>query len=186
MTGKEWNYWLCNIDGIGAKTIKKLLEYFGTPEELFACSGEKLKEWGVLKKQAAYSFDESKKKLDKLVAEYHKLEERGIAFITPEDACYPKRLESLYDKPYGLYVKGSLPSEKLKTAAIIGARACSSYGREMAEYMASELSKAGVQIISGLASGIDVCGHRGHYRLAAKRLVYLATEWIFVTRKNTI
>lgn len=161
MTGKEWNYWLCNIDGVGAKTIKKLLECVGTPEELFACRGEKLKEWGLLKNKAAQNFDESKRNLKKLMTGYHRLESLGIAFVTPEDETYPKRLESLYDKPYGLYVKGKLPEEAQKTAAIIGARACSSYGKEMAEYMGAELSRAGVQIVSGLASGIDVSGHKG-------------------------
>lgn len=161
MTEKEAYYWVCSIQGIGARTIKKLVERLGEPTELFAYTGSQLLELGLMNKRMANAFDDSKKHLQEVLESYHKWKERGIEFITPKDDAYPKRLEALYDKPYSLYVKGSLPSDDRKAAAIIGARACSSYGREMAEYFAGELAKAGVQIISGLAFGIDACAHRG-------------------------
>ena len=61
----------------------------------------------------------------------------------------------------GLYVKGNLPQEDKATAAVIGARNCTAYGREAANYMARELAAAGIQIISGMALGIDGAGHEG-------------------------
>ena len=61
----------------------------------------------------------------------------------------------------GLFVRGELPDEERPAAAVIGARNCTNYGKQEAEYMAAELAKAGVQIISGLAYGIDGAGHRG-------------------------
>ena len=63
--------------------------------------------------------------------------------------------------PDGIYVRGRLPAEGKPSAAIVGARACSAYGRAQARNYARALSAAGVQIISGLASGIDAAAHEG-------------------------
>ena len=46
---------------------------------------------------------------------------------------------------------------------MIGARNCTAYGRETADYMGRELAAAGVQVISGMALGIDGAGHEGAF-----------------------
>lgn len=102
-----------------------------------------------------------KKEFSRQEEEYYRLSEKGIRFITPLDADYPKRLYSVYDYPMGLYIKGELPAEDRATAAVIGARNCTAYGRETADYMGRELAAAGVQVISGMALGIDGAGHEG-------------------------
>lgn len=63
--------------------------------------------------------------------------------------------------PAKLYVKGRLPAPERRTVAVIGARMCSPYGRMQAFRYAKALSEAGVQIISGMALGIDSEGHKG-------------------------
>ena len=63
--------------------------------------------------------------------------------------------------PEILFAKGNLPDAKKPTAAIVGARACSPYGRIQAFRYAKILSSAGVQIISGMAYGIDAEAHKG-------------------------
>ena len=45
--------------------------------------------------------------------------------------------------------------------AIVGARACSSYGRSVARSLARELGAAGLVVVSGMARGIDGEAHRG-------------------------
>lgn len=75
--------------------------------------------------------------------------------ITKNDAAYPELLRQIRNAPKQLYVRGELPDEKMPAVAVIGARHCSSYGREMAQWFASEMAVAGVQIISGMARGID-------------------------------
>ena len=60
-----------------------------------------------------------------------------------------------------MYVKGKLPDPNRKSVAIIGARMCSYYGRTQAYEFAKEFASCGVQVISGLARGIDGMGHRG-------------------------
>jgi len=79
-------------------------------------------------------------------------EVRYISRFSPD---FPEKLKNIPDPPAGIYVKGRLPDENVKTVAIVGARNCSQYGRKLAEFFASNLASAGVQVISGLARGID-------------------------------
>ena len=95
------------------------------------------------------------------VAATELLKEKGIAFVTCETKMFPEALRNIADSPYGLYVKGRFPSFRGRTAAIIGARMCSEYGRAMAEELGRQLALHGVTIISGMAKGIDACGHLG-------------------------
>ena len=54
-----------------------------------------------------------------------------------------------------------LPRDGLKSAAIIGARTCSEYGREAAYSFGRYLAQNGVQVISGMALGADGAGQWG-------------------------
>ncbi|MCR5774018.1 MAG: DNA-processing protein DprA [Lachnospiraceae bacterium] len=83
-----------------------------------------------------------------------------IRFITRFEEEFPERLRFIPGCPSGIYVKGDLPNPEIKTVAIVGARACSEYGKKMAQYFASHLAAAGVQIVSGLARGIDGIAQR--------------------------
>lgn len=84
-----------------------------------------------------------------------------IRCVTALDAEYPEKLKDYGDMPGCLYVKGNLPAPDLPSVAVVGARMCSPYGRIQAFRYARVLSEAGVQIISGLAWGIDSEGHKG-------------------------
>lgn len=159
MTRKEYWYWLCNIPGFGSKKIASLLDRFESPEIIFSLKRENLKNIKILKEKDLEAFMKSKK-ID-WGKEYNILKEKNIEFITPIDYNYPKRLNNLPDKPYGLYVKGGLPEEETPTVAIIGARNCSNYGLEIAKEFGYEIARHGVQIVSGLARGVDGAGQRG-------------------------
>ncbi len=74
---------------------------------------------------------------------------------------YPQILNYYERMPDGLYLKGKFPDPSRKTVAIVGARNCSSYGRGQALQFARILAQEGVQIISGLAFGIDTYAHQG-------------------------
>ena len=80
---------------------------------------------------------------------------------TKFEEMYPQRLLVYENMPQIIYVKGKLPLEKRKTVAIVGARICSHYGAYQAYRFAKELTQQGVQIISGLAKGIDANAHKG-------------------------
>ena len=77
------------------------------------------------------------------------------------DEKYPKCLKEIKNSPKSLYVIGNLPDENKKTVAIVGARNCSDYGITIAKNIARTLSNNNVQVISGLALGIDTSAHIG-------------------------
>lgn len=84
-----------------------------------------------------------------------------IRYYKKEEDCFPEKLRHIPNPPKGIYVKGNLPDQKVVTVAIVGARMCSAYGKNQAFSFAKELSRQGIQVISGLARGIDGHAHRG-------------------------
>lgn len=84
-----------------------------------------------------------------------------IQYYRKKQDIYPAKLKEIHDPPDGIYCMGSLPDPKRPTVAIVGARMCSPYGKNQALSFARTLSACGVQIISGLARGIDGYSHRG-------------------------
>lgn len=98
----------------------------------------------------------------------------GIRYITKTDKAFPARLLELPDCPDGIYVRGELPDPEKKTVAIVGARMCTPYGRAAAAHFARVLAANDVQIISGLALGIDGAAHEGALRAGGKTFGVLA------------
>lgn len=158
---KKYLYWLCHVPGFGAVKIKKIWEQIGSFEDIYYMKGKDFYENGMINHKEIGIFDQYKKQMECCFKEYDSLAARGIRFVTPLDREYPKRLKMIHDYPMGLFVKGELPKEQVPTAAIIGARNCTNYGLQTAEYISNILSRKGIQIISGLAYGIDSAGHRG-------------------------
>ena len=81
--------------------------------------------------------------------------------INKGDRDYPERLEKIKGAPTKLYLRGNLPDPKKKTVAIVGARNASDYGLTLAKTISRILTLNDVQVISGLAMGIDTAGHMG-------------------------
>ncbi len=160
---KGYLYWLCSrVPGLGAVTVRRLGERFGSFEAAYYIEGTELERQGVFARRSQLqAYEQAKGELGRALEEYQSLGERGIGFVTPLDSEYPKRLRHIYDYPMGLWFKGKLPREDGPSVAVIGARSCTSYGEQVAEYMGRELCQAQVQIIGGLALGIDSAGHRG-------------------------
>lgn len=152
-------YWLNNIEGIGRRTIRRLLHVFQTPEEIYQAPKNQVLD--VLSgNQKIESFFKSRDE-EEILKSYERLCEAGARFIHPNSEDYPSRFRVIPDAPLGLYIKGRFPSEGQKTIAIIGARSCTTYGKEMARFFGRELSKCGIAVISGLALGIDGMAHVG-------------------------
>lgn len=85
----------------------------------------------------------------------------NVYYYRKSNEHYPRRLLSYSDMPDKLYVKGQLPKEEVPSIAIVGARMCSPYGRQQAYNYAKLLVRHGVQVISGMALGIDSYAHEG-------------------------
>ena len=86
-----------------------------------------------------------------------------IRCIRRRDAEFPRLLAAIHDPPPRLYARGAADVALLAepAVAIVGARACSAYGRSVTRSLARELAAAGLVVVSGMARGIDGEAHRG-------------------------
>lgn len=149
----KYEYWLANIKGIGNKQKKWIRSAIKSAEELYYIEEhtlEKLIQDKKVKSAILNSIREWK-----LNEEYEKLERKNVRFLTIFDKDYPEKLRNITASPYTIYVKGELPQEEVLSIAIVGARKCSPYGAAMAKTFAKELAEHNIQIISGMAMGID-------------------------------
>ena len=98
--------------------------------------------------------------------------EAGARFVIPGDDEWPEQIEVLAEAgqqsrrggvPFGLWVRGPAHLRQVleNSVAIVGARACSSYGERAAAELAGGLADEGVTVVSGGAYGIDAAAHRG-------------------------
>jgi DNA processing protein len=87
----------------------------------------------------------------------------GLRFVGRSGSDFPLLLRELHDPPPGLFLRGSAEAGLLRApaVAIVGARACSSYGAQVARMLGRELAAAGLVVVSGLARGVDGEAHRG-------------------------
>ena len=91
------------------------------------------------------------------------LEACGYRFLGRSAELFPRLVRELHDPPPGLFLRGTADEDVLRepSVAIVGARSCSSYGRQVARQLARELAGAGLVVVSGMARGVDAEAHRG-------------------------
>lgn len=144
--------WLYSAPGIGSRSVQKLQAL--CPEMREICrAGERLWERALTGRQTERLKDFARKVTPE--AWWESVREKGIGFVTLSDEEYPKRLKEIPDPPYGLFVKGRLPDGDCPSVAVVGARECSEYGGFVAGEIGKSLGESGVQVISGMARGID-------------------------------
>lgn len=97
----------------------------------------------------------------------------NIHYIRRNSDYFPLRFEGLCDVPHGLYCIGSLPDDNIPSVAVVGARSCSSYGRKTAFALGKFLAEHGVQVISGMAMGIDSSAQEGALAAGGKTFAVL-------------
>ncbi|RKI44231.1 DNA-protecting protein DprA [bacterium D16-51] len=160
MDEKMYAFWLCNIKGIGSQKIKSLLGHFGSPEEVFLAKGEQFLKFNNLRQEDREHILSSRNP-ELLKKQYDSMQKRGIHFVSWQEKAYPEKLKCLNDAPYGLYYKGRLPGTAAPCVAVVGARDASFEGKGLAEKFGCELAQNGIQVISGMARGIDISAQRG-------------------------
>jgi len=145
------------VSGIGNVTIKKILERFGSFENVFELSFEELSQF--IGTKTANLILNSKDLEKRAVEEYKRAKKEGVRLVPLTDKNYPNNLKNISDPPSILYVKGIFPINE-KAVSIVGTRKVSSYGRYTSEKFSKELSEDGINIVSGLATGVDTIAHK--------------------------
>ncbi|WP_330582572.1 DNA-processing protein DprA [Suipraeoptans intestinalis] len=159
-TDVPYEAWFASIWQIRGKKKKRLQEMLGSGREVYHLKRELLDKLNILTDREKEILWKAREALCPKKA-WEKLKKEQVSFLPYHAAEFPERLRRIEDGPYGIYFKGRLPKEGQKTAAIVGARQCSRYGERFALEYGKVLGKAGVQIISGMARGIDGAAQRG-------------------------
>jgi len=148
----KYMYWLDNIVHLGCKAKCRLLDVFHTPDEIYF-SDKKLWEKAVSEKKAVF-IQEAKDAWD-VNGKYEQMLKTKKKKVTILESVFPEKLKNIPDPPLATYYLGELPCEELPSVAVIGARDCSEYGKYVAQELGRCLGENGIQVISGMARGID-------------------------------
>ena len=150
------------VDGVGDRTLLKLINTHGSPQAVLAASPAELVSTGCSSELAASIVtgpaQKVRQQIDRQVGAVERLK---IQVLSIFDQPYPKRLKTIPDPPPLLYVSGALSARDDVAVAIVGGRRATASGRLVTEEIATDLAAAGVTIISGLARGIDAAAHEG-------------------------
>ncbi len=158
MNTRDYFLWFSTINELFLGEKEKLIQCFGNPNTLWNVSVKEMLDNGF-NKRIADIIESSRKTFDPISVTKN-LEQNDIKYVAFCDENYPERLKEIYCPPIGLFYIGELPDNNIPTVAAIGARLCSDYGKVITDRIVSELAKTGIQIVSGLAMGIDGYAHR--------------------------
>lgn len=156
----KYEYWLASMKGVTSQKKIKLAEKFSSKKQLYNIEETGLKKIEFLTPRDADRLVKHRKEWD-LDKEYNYLLREEISLVHYENEIYPKKLKEIVSPPYALYVKGNLPKNERFVVGIVGARQCTPYGRKMAFEISKELACNGIDVISGLAKGVDGAAGRG-------------------------
>lgn len=150
------------VDGVGDRTLLKLINEWGSPAAVLRTSAEELVRGGCSAELATAIRRGPDLALRRQIERQLKtLDRLPIRIVTIVDREYPKRLKTISDPPPLLYVSGRLAEEDDAAVAVVGGRRATPSGRAVTEEIARDLAVAGFTIVSGLARGIDAAAHRG-------------------------
>lgn len=154
-------HWLAlsSLPGVGAVTVHKMVERFGSIEAVFEATDSELVTIrritiDVLEKLRALS-------LSSLEQEILDLDDEGINVISYEDDEYPANLKDIRDSPPILYMRGQLSDIDSQAISIVGTRTPSDEKRAFTRQLGEEMARRGLTVVSGLALGVDTAAHEG-------------------------
>ena len=155
---------LQSLYNVGATHVRRFIEDFGSPYDAWQAvkKVENLKPYTHISTTDKRAIASSAKdeKLDYII---HKIDEYKMDVTTFLDKDFPSILNHIYNPPAILFMRGNraLLDKRLNRIALVGARRCSLYGRNVARMLGKELGKYSTIIVSGGARGIDTHGHEG-------------------------
>ncbi len=170
MNKKIYNIWLSQAPGITPRGAWYLYKKYASIEKIYQMPRAEIVDFfqsiegtlgsGFIRNHDAQEWERYKDKITEVEKYYEKISKKNVQVLTPDQEIFPKRLREIDDCPIVLYAKGKVDFSK-PAIGIVGSRRASDYGKAMARYFAKELARFGINIVSGLAYGIDVNAHIG-------------------------
>lgn len=174
-----------SVEGINDLKLDNLINYFGSAKIAYK---------NILAKDSLKKFFLTKNDISAILEKMHEFnpfqikfycKENNIELIYIKEDNYPYLLKKITNPPKILYVKGML-NNNLESLSIVGSRKASQYGIKVAETFAEDLARAGLQIVSGGAIGIDTAAHLGAIKGNGKTVVVLGSGVDeFYPKRNT-
>jgi DNA processing protein len=164
---------LALVPGLGPKLTAALLQRFGSPAAARHATAAELLEIPQIGPKIAADLAAALRAVD-VGPELQLLERHGVRPVPLGFPGYPPPVAGLVNPPGLLYFRGEWTPADAGAVAIVGSRACTGYGKKLAEGIARGLSRAGVTVVSGLARGIDACAHRGALAAGGRTVAVLA------------
>jgi len=152
---------LSRIKSVGNIIAGKLINHFGSAEMVFKELTGKMSQLEKIPKSTIENIiSEKNTALDFARQEMEFIEKHGIKLFLKGDAAYPKRLAAYLDAPIILYGKGNMNLNPKYSVSIVGTRRYTEYGSQVTKKIVDDLAEyKGMQIVSGLANGIDTIAH---------------------------
>jgi DNA processing protein len=151
----EYDIWFSMI-GMSYKHKLDILKQYKDLKQFYEICKDNMLKDKPLQNKVLSVWNESS--IDSIISTIYNNDIKVISYF---DSVYPKRLKQYEDAPSILYYKGDI--EKLNNnynISIVGSRKCTYYGINVTKVISAELSKNKINIISGMAKGIDTIAHR--------------------------
>jgi DNA processing protein len=168
-------YWvlLTQVSQIGPTRFGRLLERFGSAEAAWNASLLELTAAG-LDRRGVESLGKLRRTLDP-ETEWQRLERARVSLLILDDPAYPSALREIADPPPVLYVRGEITPADDWAIAVVGTRRATTYGRQVTEKIVTDVVRAGVTVVSGLAHGIDTHAHRAALAAGGRTIAVLGS-----------
>ncbi|MDD4778277.1 MAG: DNA-processing protein DprA [Fermentimonas sp.] len=149
------------IKGVGVAHARNLMEFMGDEEEVFKGNISKLESIPRISRRLISEI-RNPEVLRNAEKELEFVTKNNLNLIFFTDEKYPQRLTNCVDAPILMYAKGDVNFNREKVISIVGTRNSTRYGNDFCREFVKDISVRfpDVQIISGLAYGIDICAHR--------------------------
>ena len=165
---------LNTIDGLGAKKMHKLVEYFASSNKIWNASLSQLIASGIGESLAQIIV--RSRPLINPEEEWNKLEKENILIFCKNDPEYPELLKQIPDNPFLIYMKGNLDCLKFPLVAVVGSRKITNYGIQVARGLSRDLAASGICVVSGLAFGVDAASHSGALSAKGKTIAVMGNS----------
>ncbi len=150
---------LKSVPGVGNLLFRRLVEQFGSPEAVLCADGLALQAVQGVTARLAASIQRHRVP-DAVERELDAVRQKGYTIVTQKDSGFPPLLHQIPDPPPFLYVYGSLPATGLNIA-VVGSRNATDYGISTTRQLCMDLARQQVNIVSGMARGVDTAAHSG-------------------------
>lgn len=158
MCDLKYDLWLASLTNINSGKRIQVRELCGSAQAVYELREETLKNMNLFTDNELKHLLESRKK--DLNRAWERFLGQSIQMFPIGSRQYPQRLKDIAQPPYAIFCNGSMPDAR-KSVGIVGARMCSEYGRSIAIKLGKMLAEKDVQVISGMALGIDSASHAG-------------------------